>query len=329
MKVLIYIAWFGVKAWNIPERQVAKLRERFPEIDFLHESTEAGVFQSIPDVEVSFSSRLTPAMVEHAKKLRWVHSSAAAVEGLLPLRELAEHGILLTNSRGVQAVPIAEQVMAGLLVLARRTDLTLAAQREKRWIQAELCDTGWPWMLYGRSMTIVGLGTIGTEVARRAAAFGIRVAGVRGNPGRDKPAFVDRVVGPDRLHDVLAGCDILVIAAPFVSGTRRMIGDEELRLLNPGAVLVNVARGQIVDEASMIDALGSGRLGGAVLDVFDREPLEPSSPLWSLPNVVISPHSAGFRKSHWDDVTGLFTENLRRYQRGETLINRCDARAGY
>ena len=128
-------------------------------------------------------------MIERARRLQWVHSSAAAVEGLLPLPELAKRSIVVSNSKGIQAIPIAEQVLGGLLVLARRLDLTITAQREKRWIQAELCDNDWPWMLHGRRMTILGLGTIGIEVARRAHAFGMRVTGVRKHPDQPSPVF--------------------------------------------------------------------------------------------------------------------------------------------
>jgi len=267
-------------------------------------------------------------MVNTAPRLRWVHSSAAAVEGLLPLNALAARDIAITNSRGVQAIPMAEHVMGGLLVLARKYDLTLAAQREHRWIQNEL-SRDWPWMLHGRTMTIVGLGTIGLEIARRAHAFGMRVTGVRRRTDEPRPEFVDRVLGPDRLADALKGCDVLVLSAPGIAATHRMIGAEQLDMLNPGAVLVNVARGQVVDDSALQRALESGHLRGAVLDVFDREPLENSSPFWTMPNVVITPHSSGFRQSHWDDVVALFSDNLRRFRSGEPLRNVVDAAAGY
>jgi phosphoglycerate dehydrogenase-like enzyme len=328
MNILVYIAW-AVRAWAIPEKQVDVLRRRFPEITFIHEVHEAGALRSIADVDVSFSSRLNPAMVANAKRLRWVHSSAAAVEGLLPLAELGKRDIIVTNSRGIQAVPIAEQVMAGLLVLARRMDLTMAAQREKRWIQAQLCDSDWPWMLHGKSMTILGLGTIGLEVARRAHAFGIRVTGVKRLLDEAKPAFVDRVVGPESLSESMRNCDILVISAPFVAQTKELIGASEIAKMNHGAILVNIARSQIVNQTAMIEALESGQLGGAVLDVFDQEPLAAESPLWSQPHVIISPHSSGFRASHWEEVIDLFSDNLRRFQRGEPLLNLVDCAAGY
>lgn len=327
MKVLIYISW-PVKAWSIPDAEAAVLCDRFPEIGFVRARDQDEALRAIEDVEVGFTPFLTSEMVRRARHLRWVHSPAAAVEGLLPLADLGEREIVVSNSRGVQAIPMAEHVIGGLLVLARKFDRTLAAQREKRWIQNELPDD-WPWMLHGRAMTIVGLGTIGMEIARRANAFGMRVTGVRRRVDEARPSFVENVVGSNHLDDALRGCDVLVLSAPAVSSTHRMIGAEQLAMLNPGAVVVNVARGQIIDEDAMRRALETGQLGGAVLDVFDREPLDASSPLWSLPNVVITPHSSGFRASHWNDVIALFNDNLRRYQRGESLRNVVDLSAGY
>jgi D-2-hydroxyacid dehydrogenase (NADP+) len=327
MRVLIYISW-PVKAWCIDDAHVATLRERFPDVDFVYAATAQDARRHVEDVDVAFTPFMTPEMVAAAARLRWVHSSAAAVEGLLPLAHLAARGIVVTNSRGVQAIPMAEHVMGGLLVLSRRLDRILDAQRDRRWIQNELSDD-WPWMLHGQTMTIVGLGTIGVEVAKRAHAFGMSVTGVRRRATEPRPSFVDRVFGADQLNEALAGSDVLVLSAPGVASTQRMIGAEQLALLNDGAVVVNVARGQIIDEEALRTALASGKLRGAVLDVFDREPLDEASPLWSMPNVVITPHTSGFRASHWDEVTDLFTDNLRRYQRGEELRNPVDAAAGY
>ena len=327
MRVLVYAHW-PVKAWCIPESHVARLRDRFPDVTFEHIVTHDGVRQHIHDADIAFTPFLTTDMVGTAPRLRWVHSPAAAVEGLLPLADLAARDIIVTNSRGVQAIPMAEHVLGGLLVLSRRYDRMLEAQRERRWIQNDLCDD-WPWMLHGQSMTVVGLGTIGIEVAKRAHAFGMSVTGVRRRVDEPRPDFVDRVVGPDRLGDALTGCDVLVLSAPGVSSTNRIIGAEQLAMLNDGAVVVNVARGQVIDEAALRAALTSGKLRGAVLDVFDREPLDADSPLWSMPNVVITPHTSGFRASHWDDVIDLFTDNLRRFLVGEPLRNLVDTAAGY
>ena len=327
LKALVYISW-PVKAWCIPDEHVARLREQFRDIEFIQPASLDGAKQIIGDIDVSFTPYLTKDMVAAADKLRWVHSSAAAVEGLLPLHDLAARGIPVTNSRGVQAIPIAEHVMGGLLVLARKYDRMLEAQREHRWIQNDLIHD-WPSLLYGRRMTIVGLGTIGVEVAKRAHAFGMNVTGIRRRPPEQQHSYLDRVLTADRLSEGLENCDVLVLSAPGVSATQGMIGAEQLAMLNRGAILVNVARAQIVNDAAMRAALASGQLGGAVLDVFEREPLESEDHLWSTPNVIVTPHSSGFRANHWDEVTALFAANLRHFLMGEPLRNVVDHAAGY
>jgi D-2-hydroxyacid dehydrogenase (NADP+) len=327
MKVLIYIQW-PVKAWSIPDAYAATLADAFPDIGFVraHNVDDAG--RLLKDADIAFTPHLKPGMIAGAPRLRWVHSPAAAVEGLLPLSELASCGVRVTNSKGIQAVPIAEHVMGGLLMLSRRFDATHRAQTERRWVQNELTDPA-PWLLHGQRMTIVGLGTIGIEIARRAHAFGMHVTGVRRRPEMPNPSFVDQVVGPDALDRAIAGADVLVLSAPGVSGTAGMIGAAQLAQLNRGAVLVNVARAAIVDQPAMRDALAEGRLGGAVLDVFEQEPLPPDDALWATPGVIITPHSSGFRASHWDAVTALFRDNLVRYLRGDTLHNPVDLALGY
>jgi phosphoglycerate dehydrogenase-like enzyme len=328
MKVLIYTVW-PVRFWQCPAAQVSVLRERFPAVSFQQVWDEAAGVEAIADADVALSASFSRAMFANARKLRWVHSTAAAVGSLLPLEALTARGIVVTNSKGIQSIPIAEHVMGGLLMLARRFDLTFASQRERRWIQNEVSVDSWPRTLNGRAMTIIGLGSIGQEIARRAHAFGMRVTGVRRRADQPKPVFVDRVLRAGNLDEALRGCDVLVISAPFLEDTDRLIRAAQIALLNRGAIVVNVARGQIVDEAAMIAALDSGQLGGAVLDVFEREPLDASNPLWSLPNVVVTPHCSGYRPDHWDDVIDLFSDNLRRFQRDEPLVNVIDQRTGY
>ena len=328
MRAMIYTA-FPVNAWRIPPEHVSRLRTSFPEVEFVQAMNADQAMECLADVDVSLSAQLSPAMVERAARLQWIHSPAAAIADLLPLDAIAQRKVVVTNSRGVQAVPMAEQVMAGLLALSRRLDLTLAAQRKRRWIQEQLGDADRPWMLDGKRMTIVGLGTIGEAIATRAHAFGIRITGVRRRPELGGSSVVERVVGPDQLDQALSGADIAVITAPFVPTTTGIVGAKQISLMNRGAILVNVGRAQIVDTAAMIRALQTGTLGGAVLDVFDKEPLDASSPLWAMPNVVITPHSAGFRATHWDAVTKLFGDNLMRWLKGEPLLNVVDAAAGY
>jgi phosphoglycerate dehydrogenase-like enzyme len=327
MNVLIFTVW-PVEFWRVPASQVARLRNKFPRITFTHALTDADAFSAIHSADVALASRLSAEIVENAPRLKWVHSTAAAV-GILPLKELAARSIAVTNSRGIQAATMAEFVIGGLLVISRRFHLMLEAQRERQWIQNELTRDVWPWSLRGRRMTIVGLGTIGREVAHRAHAFGMRVTAIRRKVAEVKPPFVERIAGPEQLEDALRGCDVLVISAPSIAETDRLISAGRLALLNRGAIVINVARGKIIDETALIAALRSGHLGGAVLDVFEHEPLEPQNPLWSLPNVIISPHVSGVRADHWDDVIDLFSENLQRFERGEPLLNIVDVHAGY
>src|SRR5437870_5745135 len=217
MNVLIFTVW-PVAFWQVPKSQAARLRERFPQISFTHAHSDAEALAAIESADVALASRLSPSMIEHAPRLRWVHSTAAAV-GILPLKELAARNIAVTNSRGIQAAAMAEFVIGGLLVLSRRFHLMLAAQWERRWVQDELTRDVWPWSVRGRRMTIVGFGTTGQEVARRAHAFGMRVIGIRRRVDQPKPDFVDRIEGPAELDDALRGCDVLVIAAPFIAET--------------------------------------------------------------------------------------------------------------
>ena len=327
MKILIFVTW-QVKAWSIPDATVDALRAGFPDIEFVQAHTPEEALERIVDADAALASRLTPEMVAAAPHLRWVHSSAVNVIGLLPTDELAARGIVVSNSRGIQGVPIAETVMAGLLVLGRRFDRMIEAQRERRWIQNALFDD-LPTVQSGKRMAIIGLGGIGLAIAKRAHAFDMTVVGVRRNPDRPTPSTVAQVYAVDQLHDAITGADVLVIAAPSGSATERMIGARELALLNPGAVVVNVARASIVDEPALIDALERGALGGAVLDVFMNEPLDPAHPYWGMPNVLMTPHASGFNARHWDYLLALYAENVERFRAGDGLRHVVDLQARY
>jgi phosphoglycerate dehydrogenase-like enzyme len=327
MKILCYVS-FGVKQWTLPDRAVATLRARFPDITFVHAHTPEEALAGISDADAALSSRLTPEMVEAAPRLRWVHSTAVNVLGLLPTEALAERGVTVSNSRGIQGVPIAETVMGGLLMLGRRFDAMREAQREREWVQNALFDE-LPTVQAGKRMAIIGLGDIGLAIAQRAHAFDMTVVGVRRDPSQATPSCVSAVYGPSQLPEAIRGADVLVLAAPSGSATERLIGAEELALLAPGAVLVNVARASIVDEPALLDALRTGALGGAVLDVFLQEPLPPDHPYWAMPNVVLTPHVSGFNAKHWDYITALYIEQVERFRAGQPLRYVVDLATGY
>ena len=327
MQVLIAIH-HRVVAWTIPATQVEELRRRFPHIDFLHSRDRDSDLELAPEADVAFALGLSKEAAARAARLRWVHCSAHAV-GQFPLADLASRGITVTNSRGTQSTPIAEHVMAGLLALARRLPQTLRRQEQRVWLPNELTGQASPWLIAGKTMGIIGLGTLGQAIATRAKAFGMRVIGIRRSPDRDVPVGVDQIVARIDVDRMLEEADVVVLAAPWTPGTNQILDSAAIGKMKPGAVVINVARGQLVDEPALEEALTSGRLGGAVLDVFTNEPLPPDSAIWSMPNVIITPHTSGFRTDHFDAVVNLFSENLRRFEGGGPLLNLVDMEAGY
>jgi phosphoglycerate dehydrogenase-like enzyme len=183
-------------------------------------------------------------------------------------------------------------------------------------------------MIAGSRVLVVGMGAIGSAVAARMAALGATVTGIRRRPSSSVDGSVT-VAGPEQLHGLLPTADVVVVAAPHTRETRGVIGAREIALMSPNAILVNVSRGQLVDEPALVEALRGGRIAGAALDVFADEPLPDDSPFWTLPTVLITPHTSGFRPDHWDAATALFADNLRRFDTGLPLLNVVNKVAGY
>jgi D-2-hydroxyacid dehydrogenase (NADP+) len=327
MNVLISIRQ-PVVAWVIPPAHVDRLRRRFPDVTFTHAMDAGADLACIVDADVAFTWTMTPEMLRRAGRLRWVHSSAVAV-GTLPLRDLAARDVTVTNSRGIQSPAIAEHVIACLLALAKRLPRIIRHQDARQWTQNELIGAASPWLVEGQTLGIIGFGTIGQAVGTRAAALGMRVIGVRRRPELGAPAGIAEVVGLDRLGDVMASSDVLVLAAPWTGATNRLVDAVVLANMKRGSVLINVARGQLVDEDALAAAVSRGHLAGAALDVFNEEPLPATSPLWSLPNVIVTPHTSGFRADHWDAVVALFETQIDRFRSGLPLLNPVDLEAGY
>jgi phosphoglycerate dehydrogenase-like enzyme len=260
--------------------------------------------------------------------LRWAHSAAAGVGGSLYPEMVASH-VTLTNSAGVHAEPIADTVLAMMLHFARGLDWAVRAQAERRWAKEpfEAADAPVRELSEG-TVGLLGLGGIGRAVARRALALGMHVAATRRSSAEGPPG-VEVVAGEGALDRLLSLSDYLVVTVPRTRETAGMVGARELALLPPGAVVVNVARGGIVDEDALAEALRGGTLRGAGLDVFATEPLPLSSPLWGLPNTLLLPHVSGTSHRFWRRETDLIAENLRRYLAGERLLNTVDKHAGY
>jgi phosphoglycerate dehydrogenase-like enzyme len=314
--------------WTIPDADVDRLRREFPAHTFLHarDDTEGRAF--IGDAEVAFSSQVSADLLSAATRLRWIHSPAAGVAGML-YPALIASDIVITNSRGLSAETIAEHVLAVTLALFRRVPLAVTRQREKIWAQDEIGGTLGNRLLSGAHVVIVGLGAIGAATATRLTALGARVTGVRRRTNAPAVAGVASVRPPGDLLAVLPSADVVVIAAPQTKQTRGLIGRREIDAMKADAILVNVSRGGLVDEDALAGALRSGRIAGAALDVFRNEPLDSDSEIWDLPNLLITPHTSGFRPEHWDAATALFADNLRRFDRGDELLNIVDKEQGY
>jgi phosphoglycerate dehydrogenase-like enzyme len=270
-----------------------------------------------------------PAGVAAAARgtLRWAHSCSAGVGGTLP--QVAGTGVAFTNSAAVHAEPIADWVIAAIAYFARGLDWMLEAQRAGRWAKDEFTDGRRPVRELGDlRLGIMGLGGIGGAVARRGAALGMSVAGVRRRPARES-AGLRWVGGTDDLPRLAAESDVLVIAAPATPATVGAVGRAVLEQLPAGAIVVNVSRGSLLDEAALLTLVEAGRLRGAALDVFATEPLPPGHPFWRHPRVLVSPHVSAVTTRFWERETALIVDNIGRYLAGKPLRNLVDIEAGY
>jgi phosphoglycerate dehydrogenase-like enzyme len=327
VKVLVAI-YSPVSLWNIPVAHVEQLRAAFPQHTFVHVVDEAGVAAHVGDADVAFLSELRPEHLAAATRLRWVHSPAAGVGSML-FPAMRDSAVVVSNSRGMSADTIAEHVLGVTLALFRKLPLALRSQAARHWAQNDILEPPPQRTIAGSEVLIVGLGSIGGACAWRFAALEATVRAVRRRIDQPTPPSVRSVDEPSKLPTLLPSADVVVLTAAQTQETRRMIGAAELRAMKAGAVLVNVARGKLIDEQALAEALITGPIAGAALDVFEHEPLDPASPLWKLPNVIITPHTSGFRADHWDAATALFAGNLRRFEAGEPLVNVVDKQAGY
>jgi phosphoglycerate dehydrogenase-like enzyme len=325
-------------------RDLERIRAAAPGARIVTVSVEGLADGPLEDVEVMLrgwlSSDAFDRILARAPRLSWVHSATSGVERALTPAAL-ERGVVVTNARGVFSRPIAEYVVMMILAVSRRLPQLLELQRERTWQPLEGTE------LRDVTVGIVGLGSIGRAVGALATAFGCRVVAVRRRadagsetsaaPDTDsgddgKPlgeVMLDRVGGPETLPELLAESDFIVLAAPLTPETEEMINAETLALVKPGAWLINVARGRLIDERALIRALRDGNLGGAVLDTFRDEPLPAMSSFYDLPNVIVTPHTAWSSGRVLDRSVELFCDNLRRFATGEPLLNVVDPDAGY
>lgn len=257
------------------------------------------------------------AAAQGAENLKWMHVFNAGVDNPVFSR-IKNRGVRMTTSSGSTAVPIAQTTITGLLMLSRRMPYFLDAQRRKAWERVPNRDL--PNDLATETLVVYGLGAIGTEIARLGKALGLHVIGVRRSPMKDGDP-VDELVTPARFLEVLPRAQWLALACPLTEETHGVVSAEAIAALPKGAYILNIARGEVVDEPAMIAALQSGQLGGAYLDVFYNEPLEQESPLWDLPNVIVTPHNSSHSAGNEARVAEYFFTNLRAWVTGGEMVN--------
>jgi len=284
--------------------------------------------QEIPDTDVLIGWSIRPEQLAAARKLKWIHSPAAAVHQLM-FSELVHSDVTITNSGDVHGPVVAEHAIALVLALAKRLPQAARYQQRRQWAQ----ETLWqqeprPREVSGATVAVIGMGSIGREFAVRAKALGMRVLAVRENPQKGNGG-ADEVYGAAELDAVLPQADYVLLCTPVTPATTRLMDKARLARLKADAYLINVGRGPLVDEASLIEALTQGKIAGAALDVFTQEPLPRESPFWNLDNVLITPHTAAVTDRLWDRHYQLIAENLKRFLDGRPLLNLIDKRRGY
>lgn len=312
MKVLVY--------HRFAQEFSRLIRERFPDLEVEAGHDEGFLSQHIVDADIMLVFEFPLELLRQAGRLRWIQLTSAGTEHLFEARQCLQ-GILVTNTRGMHANLIADYTFGAIVTLQWNfVDLFLDKQA-RRWGSNAVEP------LAGKTLGIIGLGSIGCEIARRAKAFRMNVIGVKRNPVPIEG--VGKIFGPDQVREMLSLSDFVVVAAALTPETYRMIGQQELRAMKETSYLINIARGRIIDESALIKALQNKRIAGAFLDAFEKEPLPPDSPLWELPNVMITPRIAGILKDYAGGVMGIFGENLKRWKEGLPLRNQVDWEKGY
>jgi phosphoglycerate dehydrogenase-like enzyme len=328
MKLLI-VVHHRFALWNVPVWFGEQLSLEFPQLQITHRTSYDGIERDLRDAEIIFTISLRPEQFKEARSLRWIHAPTAAVHQLL-FDALVNSDVVVTNSREVHGPVVAEHVMALIFALAKKIPQAAAFQQKRIWGQEAIWTDGMhPREIAGATVGLIGVGSIGCRVALMASALGMRVIAVRKHVEKGNPEGVQEVFTPSALDQMLKQSDYVVLAAPLVAATTRLINADRLAAMKPDACVINVGRGAQVDETALVEALRTRRIAGAALDVFEREPLPPESPLWGLDNLLITPHTAGLTEKLWHRHYELFSDNLRRYLARQPLRFVVDKRKGY
>jgi phosphoglycerate dehydrogenase-like enzyme len=310
------------------EPQLAMLEQLPPETSIAVGDSPAAFERAAPEATVIFNWSLGGGLLRDVfnmcPRVRWIHSRAAGLDNMLS-PEIIESPVPLTNGSGVFSLPLGEFALGAILYFAKDFRRMVRNQEAGRWEQFDMP------AISGQTVGIVGYGDIGRAVATRVRAMGMRVLAVKrhGPPLYNVDPLVSQIYGPDRLLEMIKQCDYVVVAAPLTAETRGMIGEAEFAAMKPDAVIINVGRGPVIDEAAMVKTLSERRIKGAGLDVFDQEPLREGHPLYSLDNVLLSPHCADHTPDWLELAMQFFIDQFARFNKGEPLVNIVDKKLGY
>ncbi|WCK55357.1 D-2-hydroxyacid dehydrogenase [Aneurinibacillus sp. Ricciae_BoGa-3] len=314
-----------VSTAKMNDRHQEALRSEFPHytFEFFGNMAQAEEQVNQADILLTYGEDLTAEITGKMKSLKWIQVLSAGLD-FMPFKELEARDILVTNARGIHKIPMAEYTMSVMLQVARESNLLYENQKEHKWDRTVRVSE-----LYGKTIGIVGVGAIGEEIAKRAKAFGMRVVGVT-RSGTPKEACHEMYRQAD-LVDILPLCDYVAVIVPLTEETRHLIGHKELAALKESAVLINIARGPVVDEEALARHLKERRIKAAVLDVFTEEPLPESSVFWELDNCIVTPHLSGRSPLYMERALEIFRQNLQSLDKGKlnAMINRIDCSKGY
>ncbi|HEV2490697.1 MAG TPA: D-2-hydroxyacid dehydrogenase [Candidatus Acidoferrales bacterium] len=325
---LTICAWHRFTLWRAPVEFSDAIRRCWPQMNVNQLPDYSHLDEALPGTDILVGFKIRPDQFKLTPRLKWIHATAAGVAQLM-FPELRRAGIVLTNARGIHSIPMAEHILGTIIALARRFPDSLRYQMQSRWAQQELWDAPVPMReLKGQLLLIVGFGSIGRELARRIQPLGMRIWGVT-RSGKGDAVLAERIMPVAELANALPQADFVLLAAPETPDTKKMIGERELALMKPSAYLINVARGTIIDEPALIEALRRRAIAGAALDVTEKEPLPPESPLWKLDNVFVTPHVSAVSEHLWERQAELLLENLERWFSGRELLNQVDLQRGY
>ncbi len=308
----------------IGAENLARLSAAHPDLEFRYCLDSETYLANVTEAEIIFSKKFPPGTFAAAQQLRWVQAGTAGVNHLLAAG-LGEREILLTNARGAHGTPIAEQTLALMFAFANRLPTLWRAQADRARVAPQVIAEKFE--LAGQTLCVIGLGDIGGTLAAKAKLLGMRVIGVRRTA--DPFPELDLQCRPEQLLDVLPQADHVALALPLTEATTAIVGEPELRAMKSSAYIYNVGRGASIEATALIQALRSGWIAGAGLDVTDPEPLPQDSPLWELDNVILGQHTSGSSPHNADRITDIFLDNLDRYRRGEPLRNLVDREQGY